>query len=368
MAGLVVDISVLATVLIGLGIAILTTLTFYEKRQLFSGYIETTIVFLPLIYSLLSLSMLVIGNIYLYLLLAIWAYFYVSRYVGGSYFVLTIVVIILYLRMLKTSLTLSQMFILIGCGLLTYLGTALMSRLKLPFLIQLAGAFFVMLCSERLFGTFVPAYGVNTLRGSIISVTALLIAATVMHGFSRYVTQRVAEMDAITLRANKDELTQFYNLYYLYQDFGAQQFNQETLAIAILDLDYFKRINDQYGHSVGNDALIMFSKQIHQNLIAQLGVKNFELYRYGGEEFVVAIKTLPDKTMAHVFDDLQAAMACVKVDQVPNNLSFSAGVAYLANHTDGPVKTLEAADQLLYQAKHAGRGQTTIEALPASAR
>lgn len=96
-----------------------------------------------------------------------------------------------------------------------------------------------------------------------------------MHGFSRYVTQRVAEMDAITLRANKDELTQFYNLYYLYQDFGAQQFNQETLAIAILDLDYFKRINDQYGHSVGNDALIMFSKQIHQNLIAQLGVKNF---------------------------------------------------------------------------------------------
>lgn len=45
MAGLVVDISVLATVLIGLGIAILTTLTFYEKRQLFSGYIETTIVF-----------------------------------------------------------------------------------------------------------------------------------------------------------------------------------------------------------------------------------------------------------------------------------------------------------------------------------
>lgn len=158
MAGLVVDISVLATVLIGLGIAILTTLTFYEKRQLFSGYIETTIVFLPLIYSLLSVSMLVIGNIYLYLLLAIWAYFYVSRYVGGSYFVLTIVVIILYLRMLKTSLTLSQMFILIGCGLLTYLGTALMSRLKLPFLIQLAGAFFVMLCSERLFGTFVPAY------------------------------------------------------------------------------------------------------------------------------------------------------------------------------------------------------------------
>lgn len=189
-----------------------------------------------------------------------------------------------------------------------------------------------------------------------------------MHGFSRYVTQRVAEMDAITLRANKDELTQFYNLYYLYQDFGAQQFNQGTLAIAILDLDYFKRINDQYGHSVGNDALIMFSKQIHQNLIAQLGVKNFELYRYGGEEFVVAIKTLPDKTMAHVFDDLQAAMACVKVDQVPNNLSFSAGVAYLANHTDGPVKTLEAADQLLYQAKHAGRGQTTIEDLPASAR
>lgn len=367
MGSLIIDISVLTTMLVGLGIAILTILNFYEERQLFSGYIETTIVFLPLIYSLLSVSMLVIGNIYLYFLLAIWAYFYVSRYVGGSYFVLTVVVIIFYLRMLKTSLTLSQTAILIGCGLLTYLGTALMSRLKLPFLIQLAGAFFVMLCSERLFGTFVPIYGVHTIRGSIISVMALLIAATVTHGFNRYVTQRVAEIDAITLRANKDELTQFYNLYYLYKDFGAQQFNEETLAIAILDLDYFKRINDHYGHSVGNDALIMFSKQIHQNLIAQLGVKNFELYRYGGEEFVVTIKRLPDKTMSQVFADLQASVAAVKVEQVPDNLSFSAGVAYLANHTDGPVKTLEAADQLLYQAKHAGRGQTMIEAFPAKA-
>ena len=134
-----------------------------------------------------------------------------------------------------------------------------------------------------------------------------------------------------------------------------------------MDLDYFKRINDHYGHSVGHDALIMFSKQIHQNLIAQLGVKNFELYRYGGEEFVVTIKRLPDKTMAQVFADLQASVAAVKVEQVPDNLSFSAGVAYLANHTDGPVKTLEAADQLLYQAKHAGRGQTMIEAFPAKA-
>ena len=100
MGSLIIDISVLTTMLVGLGIAILTILNFYEERQLFSGYIETTIVFLPLIYSLLSVSMLVIGNIYLYFLLAIWAYFYVSRYVGGSYFVLTVVVIIFYLRMI----------------------------------------------------------------------------------------------------------------------------------------------------------------------------------------------------------------------------------------------------------------------------
>ncbi len=94
MGSLIIDISVLTTMLIGLGIAILTILNFYEKRELFGGHAETIIVFLPLIYSLLSVSMLVIGNIYLYFLLAIWVYFYVSRHVGAGYFFLTALVII----------------------------------------------------------------------------------------------------------------------------------------------------------------------------------------------------------------------------------------------------------------------------------
>lgn len=363
MGSLIINISVLATMLIGLGIAILTILNFYEKRELFGGHAETIIVFLPLIYSLLSVSMLVIGNIYLYFLLAIWVYFYVSQHIGAGYFFLTTVVIIVYLRMLKNSLSLNQAVVVVVCGFLTYAGAALMARLKAPLLIQIVGAIFIMLCAERLFGALVPTYGVHTLRGSVISVSALLIATSATHYFHRYITQRVAEIDAITLRANKDELTQFYNLYYLYKDFGAQHFNQETLAIAILDLDYFKRINDQYGHNVGNEALIMFSKQIHQNLIDQLGAENFELYRYGGEEFVVTMKKLSEKTMSQVFDNLQEAMQCVKVAQVPDNMSFSAGVAYLKNHHFEPMKTLEAADQLLYQSKHAGRKQTTIEAI-----
>lgn len=363
MGSLIIDISVLTTMLIGLGIAILTILNFYEKRELFGGHAETIIVFLPLIYSLLSVSMLVIGNIYLYFLLAIWVYFYVSRHVGAGYFFLSALVIISYLRILKTSLTINQAAFVVVCAMLTYVGTALMARLKVSLLFQISGAAFLMLCVEHLFGTFVPTYGVHTLRGSVISVTALVMASIATHYFNRYITQRVAEIDAITLRANKDELTQFYNLYYLYKDFGSQQFNEETLAIAILDLDYFKKVNDQYGHNIGNQTLITFSKHIHQNLIEQLGTNNFELYRYGGEEFVVTIKAVAGKTMKEVFDQLQDTIQCVTMGQLPERMSFSAGVAYLKNHAFDPMTTLEAADQLLYQSKHAGRKQTTIEFL-----
>ena len=189
---LIINISVLATMLIGLGIAILTILNFYEKRELFGGHAETIIVFLPLIYSLLTVSMLVIGNIYLYFLLAIWVYFYVSQHIGAGYFFLTTVVIIVYLRMLKNSLSLNQAVVVVVCGFLTYAGAALMARLKAPLLIQIVGAIFIMLCAERLFGALVPTYGVHTLRGSVISVSALLIATSATHYFHRYITQRVA--------------------------------------------------------------------------------------------------------------------------------------------------------------------------------
>lgn len=130
-----------------------------------------------------------------------------------------------------------------------------------------------------------------------------------------------------------------------------------------MDLDYFKKVNDQYGHNIGNQTLITFSKHIHQNLIKQLGTNNFELYRYGGEEFVVTIKAVAGKTMKEVFDQLQDTIQCVTMEQLPERMSFSAGVAYLKNHAFDPMTTLEAADQLLYQSKHAGRKQTTIEVL-----
>ncbi len=363
MGSLFFDISVLSTMLIGLGIAILTILNFHEMRESFGWYAETVVVFLPLIYSLLSVSMLVIGNIYLYYLLAIIVYFYVSHDIGAGYFLLTALIIITYLSMLNPALPQGTVLLVLMTGLLTYIGTVIVNLLKVPILAKISAASFIMLCAERLFGTFVPIYGVHTLRGSVISVSALLITMIMMHYFNRYITQRVAEIDAITLRANKDELTQFYNLYYLYKDFGSQQFNEETLAIAILDLDYFKKVNDQYGHNIGNQTLITFSKHIHQNLIEQLGTNNFELYRYGGEEFVVTIKAVAGKTMKEVFDQLQDTIQCVTMEQLPERMSFSAGVAYLKNHAFDPMATLEAADQLLYQSKHAGRKQTTIEVL-----
>ena len=361
MGSLIVDIAILSTIVVGLGISILTMLSFHEKRETFEWYAGTVLVFLPLIYSLLSVSMLVIGNIYLYYFLAILVYFYISSHIGAGYFVLTGVVIITYFSMLNPALpTVITVFVLAE-GLITYVSTVLVNLLQISILAKVSVASFMMLCVERLFGEFVPTYGVHTIRGSFISIVALIIGLVMTHYSNRYLKQRMAEIDALTLRANKDELTQFYNLYYLYQEFSSIHFNKETLAIAILDLDYFKMINDQYGHTIGNQMLVTFSQNIHLNLIEQLGQENFELYRYGGEEFVVTIKSLPETTMAGVFDILQEKIRCVTVEQMSEKLSFSAGVAYLDRHEFDPMQTLDAADRLLYQSKKAGRSQTTIE-------
>ncbi len=131
----------------------------------------------------------------------------------------------------------------------------------------------------------------------------------------------------------------------------------------MIDLDYFKIVNDQYGHSMGNQVLVTFSQHLHQGLKLELGEDNFELYRYGGEEFVVTIKTLKEKSMVALFDMLQTSISNVDITSLDQKLSFSAGIAYLANHDFDPVKTFDIADKLLYVAKTSGREQTRIEKL-----
>ena len=115
------------------------------------------------------------------------------------------------------------------------------------------------------------------------------------------------------------------------------------LAVALLDLDHFKRFNDQYGHQAG-DQLLKIATAAWQSLLRSSDL----LARYGGEEFAVL---LPSSTLGQAVEVVGRLLAVTPLAQ-----TFSAGVA-LWHGDETSDQIVARADQALYQAKEAGRNQ-----------
>ncbi|MET1079972.1 MAG: diguanylate cyclase [Pseudomonas sp.] len=158
---------------------------------------------------------------------------------------------------------------------------------------------------------------------------------------------------ALKQAAQFDSLTGLYNRRAFYEQ-GIAQFrlalrNAQPLSVAMLDLDLFKSINDQYGHASGDLALAGFARAF------QAALPDALLGRLGGEEFAL-VSSLDSGALVEILERLRAACAQLKYAVGAPPLSFSAGLYH------GPPEDLESllhqADTRLYQAKHQGRGCT----------
>lgn len=130
----------------------------------------------------------------------------------------------------------------------------------------------------------------------------------------------------------------------------------ERFTVAIIDLDHFKRINDQHGHRVGDEVLAAFSH-------AAAGVlrESDLLGRWGGEEFLILFPdTAPEQAQTPLLrlrEELKSRRVSVTAPQL--RLTFSAGLSqHVASSTLG--HTLELADEALYRAKAGGRNQVLL--------
>ena len=130
------------------------------------------------------------------------------------------------------------------------------------------------------------------------------------------------------------------------------------LALALLDLDHFKQINDTYGHATGDQALIALTR-ICQSSIREIDV----LARFGGDEFVLLF---PETTLAEAHAVMERVRLTVTTQSVDVNrklvaLTISVGIAGLASTAMSLDTLIECADQALYQAKAAGRNRVVSE-------
>jgi diguanylate cyclase (GGDEF)-like protein len=131
------------------------------------------------------------------------------------------------------------------------------------------------------------------------------------------------------------------------------------LSLALIDIDHFLRINEEYGHTAGDNALVELAKTIQ----ASTG-ENAVTARYGGDEFAVLWPGLVRERALFILEQIRLKMeACQYVTgkgAAVTGISISGGVASFPLDGRSEVELLRKADQALYHAKAAGRGQVRL--------
>ncbi|NDY93901.1 GGDEF domain-containing protein [Ideonella livida] len=207
-------------------------------------------------------------------------------------------------------------------------------------------------------------------QASNLAYAALVmpLIAVLAHRITRMTTrlrQQQAELQAALARleelATRDELTRTHNRRHMTELLRAQQSlhrrNGAPLALALLDIDLFKAVNDHHGHAVGDEVLRAFSR------LAQQGLRGHDLLaRWGGEEFLVLLPHTSAEDALGVLNRLQEQLAgAAGAAEMPKGLcvSFSAGL--VAVDPDEPLdQAIDRADQAMYRAKATGRARCVV--------
>lgn len=168
------------------------------------------------------------------------------------------------------------------------------------------------------------------------------------------------ERDAAHRAAWTDELTGISNRRYIREQCEQRlgPHKTEDIAIAILDLDHFKAVNDTWGHDVGDVVLKHFAVALQQH-----ASRDDLVGRLGGEEFVVVYFRQIEDDALQMLEGLRQHLESIQpLAEVPTlRYSFSAGVA-LAGPGESLGQILKRADQALYTAKASGRNRSHFEA------
>jgi diguanylate cyclase (GGDEF)-like protein len=166
--------------------------------------------------------------------------------------------------------------------------------------------------------------------------------------------ESLEQMHKIQDQANRDYLTSLYNRRYFCEQGDlllkkAKSGNTE-LALVVIDIDFFKAVNDEYGHEAGDYVLKFFAREM-ENILGR-----FVVARIGGEEFCIIVPGLKNEQVVSLIDGFKQHVAAQIIDVNDEEiirLSFSAGVTN--NKFNNISEMLNRADEYLYRAKEAGR-------------
>lgn len=154
-----------------------------------------------------------------------------------------------------------------------------------------------------------------------------------------------------------DPLTNLYNMstFFNLLSMGIER-GEFPLAVAVIDIDNFKRVNDTWGHDNGNIVLIYLA-QLLQAHCSAMG----QVFRYGGEEFSIIFPNKSSEEAKLVVEDIQRIFENHQFEFFENgSITFSCGIAETSQRECKPRDLFHIADQAMYQAKSTGKNKTVI--------
>ena len=191
------------------------------------------------------------------------------------------------------------------------------------------------------------------LAGTAVVALGALVRVSILNRRQHNRLKQLAEIDSLTGIANRRKILETAG-----EQMATCSVNGEPLVAALIDIDFFKRVNDQYGHAAGDSVLKQFVNQ------SQLHIRKTDVIgRYGGEEFLLLMPNCSIPDASKVIERLREAIASTAFTTADGqNIQFSVSIGLTQAHINDQVfdTLVQRADTALYAAKEAGRNRLKI--------
>jgi two-component system cell cycle response regulator len=185
-----------------------------------------------------------------------------------------------------------------------------------------------------------------------------LVARVRIHLKIKHLQDELRQKNALLLAlSTTDSLTKTYNRRH-FMELARKEFERSErqgfqLSLLIFDVDYFKEINDTYGHQAGDTVLIELCHAAEESL------RDYDILgRYGGDEFTILFPQTTLNQAMSVAQRFEKAVKAIELEVLKGKrLSVSGGVSHKSSGIQDIEKLVKAADEALYRAKQAGRGR-----------
>ena len=174
------------------------------------------------------------------------------------------------------------------------------------------------------------------------------------------ITKLEEQKETIKRISNIDYLTHLYNRRYFF-NIGNKYFksikeNKISTAVIMVDLDDFKRINDLYGHEMGDLVLKRVSRELKKNIR-----KTDIIARFGGEEFCLLLKNIDAEDAYLLGEKLRSSIEELKFTRRNEHFKVTISLGITVKVPDTLIDMVNASDKLLYKAKNNGKNQVQID-------